>query len=87
MVRESTELIQFSSGDSFGREVPGEKIVFQLTHVRVTITGDDDDCRIITMILGFGESSIFEVFCQTGRCCGESFIGDVHFLRLVASVT
>ena len=70
---------------TFSREVPGDKIVFQVTHLRVTIAGDDDDRRISTMTLGFGESSIFEVFCRIGRCCGESFIGDVHFPRLVAS--
>ena len=68
---------------TFSREVPGEKIVFQLTQVRVAFVGDDDDRRIIIMKLGFGESSVFEVFCRTGRCCGKSFIGDVCFPRFI----
>ena len=40
------------------------RLFFQLTHVRVTVTGVDDDRRIITMTLGFGErapSSKFSV--------------------------
>ena len=68
---------------TFSREVPGEKIAFQLTQVRVAFIGDDDDRRIIIMILGFGESSVFEVFCRTGRCCGKSFIGDVRVPRFI----
>ena len=36
-------------------------LFLQLKHVRVIVSGDDDDRRIITMTFGFGECSIFEV--------------------------
>ena len=39
---------------------------FQLTQVRVAFVGDDNDCRIVIMVLGVGESSVFEVFYRTG---------------------
>ena len=68
---------------TFSREVQGEKIAFQLTQVRVAFVGDDDVHRIIIVILGFGGSSVFEVFCRTDRCCGKSLIGDVRVLQFI----